>query len=170
MPNSEHLESLTPSRPYSQDDLTWCVQKARYKPRILNFLLVVTPTVWLVQIFGIGYISGFLIYIMIQFDLDYRHRNQRDWHYTTWLISLPAVIGVNQRFQPKRFTLRIFYFFFLVNTFIGTQIFFFYVIQFVKIPIPYTQTSTVAEMIDSEFRLAGTREVYAFTMLDGRVS
>lgn len=145
------------------------MQKAKNFPIIVNFFLIATPEVWIVYIFGVGYVTGFVLYIFVQFDLKYKHRNQRDWHYTTWLIALPAVIAINQRFQPKCYSLRLFYGFILLLAMPAWQIFFFFGIRFIKVPFPRPQISSIAEIIEDEFRLVGSPEVQRLISFDDRV-
>lgn len=168
-PNATFNDNFSHSKRYYQDDLTWCIQKAKNLPMIFNIFVSATPECWLLLIFGVGYTCGFLFYIMIQFDLKYEKRNQRDWHYTTWLISLPSVIGVNQRFQPKSHSLRFFYGFYLVVAMFAWQNIFLLVIPFIKKPIYRPQISTIHEIIKDEFRLAGSTEVHSLISFDERV-
>lgn len=169
-PNATFSTVFKLSRPYVQDDLIWCIQTAKYYPWILNILFAATPECWLTLIFGVGYISGTVIYIMIQFDLKYKHRNQRDWHYTTWLVALPAVIAINQRFRPVYGPLRWFYALLLITMFFLWQIVFFFGIRFIKYPIQRPQISTVQEIIDEEFRLSGSNEVLQLLSSDRKVA
>lgn len=128
-----------------------------------------TPVCWIIIIFGVGYVSGFVIYIMIQFDSEYSHRNQRCWHYTTWLVTLPAVIGINQRFHPKYYPLRLFYGLLLLNSFVIWQIFCYNMIRFMKYPVHRLQISAVSEIIESDFRLSGSTDVLSLISFDQRV-
>lgn len=125
-PNVTTFGITSISRPYSQDDLTWCIQKAKYFPLLISFAFIAKPECWILYIFGVGYTVGFLLYLYVQLDFEYKHGNQRDWHYTTWLISLPIVIGINQRFQPKRQSLRFFYLWCLLCMMMAWQQIFFY--------------------------------------------
>lgn len=93
-PNSVGLKS---SIPYTSDEFTWCVQKAKLIPKYLRICSIAPPEVWCGFIFVYGYGSGFILYLLIQFDKNYAERNNRCWHYTTWLIALPAAIGFSQR-------------------------------------------------------------------------
>lgn len=157
------------SKPYYQDRLMWCTQKARHFPLSLNIWFVMTPTVLLILIFGIGYVSGFVLYIFVQFDLEYQHRNQRDWHYTTWLIMLPAVCGLNQRFHPKYTVLRIFYSFLLTSNACVFFVVFCVGIDFLKIPLQRWQISTINDIAGYEYRLFGSQEVQQMISYDNRV-
>lgn len=136
---------------------------------IFNLFLVGTPECWIILIFGIAYPTGLILYIMIQFDLKYEKRNQRDWHYATWLIALPAVIGINQRFQPKCSPIRIFYGFILIMMIFLWQIVFYFLVRFIKIPYPRPQVSKIVEIIDWEYRLSGPIEVFHLVTMDERV-
>ena len=149
--------------------MTWCVKKASYVHYLLNVFFAATPEVWIIGIFGIGYTAGFVLYLMVQFDLKYENRNQRDWHYTTLLIALPTVIGISPRFHPKSTSLRIFYCFFLLACVAVWQILLFLGLKFIKIPVLKHQVSTTAEIIDWEYRLAGSTEVLGLTSFDDRV-
>lgn len=137
---------------------------------LVNTFLAATPASWLTLIFGVGYGSGLLLYIMIQFDLEYEHRNHRDWHYTTWLIALPAVIGVNQRFHPKHSAIRLYYGLMLLVMMVVWQSLFWYGFPFFQDPTQFAQTATVDEIVEDEFRLVGSTEVLSLISHDSRVS
>lgn len=106
---------------------------------------------------------------MIQFDLEYKQRNRRDWHYTTWLIVLPTVVGLSQRYQPKHFVLRLFYGYMLLVFMLAWLRSFLYGLRFVKYPNQFHQLSTIAEIVDYEFRLAGSADVLDLISFDERV-
>lgn len=163
------MDFLSFSKPYYQDELIWCIQRAKYYPWVINILWAATPECWILLIFGVGYISGFVIYIMIQFDVKYKNRNQRDWHYTTWLVALPAVIAVNQRFRPTYWPLRMFYWLLLITMVVLWQIILFHCVRFIKIPILRPQISSINEIIEDEFRLVGSNEVLQLISSDDRV-
>lgn len=169
-PHSTFPDTLAISQPYYQDNLIWCIQRAKNVSWMWNIFLAATPECWLTLIFGVGYISGAVIYIMIQFDSKYKRRNQRDWHYTTWLIALPAVIAINQRFQPTYGPLRVFYVLLLLTMFILWQIILFFGVRFIKFPVQRHQISTIHEIIDDDFRLAGSDTVFQLISHDERVN
>lgn len=169
LPNFASSVDFTYSRPYRQDSLVWCVQRAKLYSLLLNFFFIGTPEAWVMYIFGVGYGIGFVIYLMIQFDLEYTNRNSRCWHYCTWLIALPLVIGVNQRFHPKYIPLRIFYALSLFIMMLAWQRIFFKGLDFMMYPYRKTQLSTVSEIIEGNFRLAGSPEVLSWAMVDDRV-
>lgn len=157
------------SRPYFQDDFTWCIQKSKNYPMIINAFLAVAPECYFILIFGVAYGIGFMIYIMLQFDLKYDQRNRRDWHYTLILITLPGIIGFNQRFKPKSTSLRMFYGFILIMMLFIWQIVYFKAIRFIKIPVQRPQISTIDGITNHEYHLYGSPEVKTFISFDKRV-
>lgn len=161
--------NLIMSRAYYQDDLTWCIQRAPFYSYMVNFLFLADPECWILIIFGVGYVGGFLLYIGIQFDMEYKRRNQHDWHYTTILIMLPAVIGVNLRYQPGFFTLKIILFVISMACIVHWQIFLFKLVRFIKIPIRHAQIATIDEIVTMDFRLAGSEDVLSLISFDQRV-
>lgn len=136
---------------------------------IINAFLAVAPECYFILIFGITYGVGFMIYIMIQFDLKYVQRNRRDWHYTLILITLPGIIGFNQRFKPKSTSLRMFYGFILIMMLFIWQIVYFKAIRFIKVPMQRPQISTIDSIVNHEYNLYGSIEVKTFISFDKRV-
>lgn len=169
-PNSTTLSVFAGSRPYLQDEFTWCVQKSKTYPMIINAFLAVSPTCWFILIFGIAYGLTLLIYIMVQFDLKDNHRNKRDWHYILIMITIPAIVGLNQRFKPKSTSLRFFYAFILIMMLFIWQIVYFKAIRFIKVPMQRPQISTIDGITSHSFNLCGSHEVKAFIQFDERVS
>lgn len=168
-PNVSFLEDFTLSTAYYQDDFTWCVQRSKFYPVILNFFLIATPECFILIIFGVGYVTGLILYAIIQLDVEYKYRNQRDWHYTTLLIMLPAVIGVNQRYKPKHFAIKILYFVIIVACVVHWQLFFYALIHYFQTPLHRPQISTINEIIENGFRLCGSSEVLSLISFDEKV-
>lgn len=137
---------------------------------IINAFLALSPSCWCIIIFGIVYVIAVMIYVMIQFDLNYEKRNQCDFHYTLMFITLPAVIGFNQRFKPKSMPLRIFYGFIVLMMIILWQIVYFKGIRFIKVPVQRHQIATIEEMAKHDFQLSGSAEVKTLISFDERVS
>lgn len=169
IPNLYAMGILSISRPYYQDDLTWCVQKSKNYPMIINLLSAATPECWFLMIFGVGGISALIMYFMIQFDLNYEMRNNHNLVHMIVLVALPALIGINQRFHPKFMPLRIFYGFLILIMVFAWQSIFLLGWRFFSVPAQRPQTSTVDELIDYDFRLAGSVDAFAFISQENRV-
>lgn len=157
------------SRAYYQDRLSWCIHKAKNYPQLFNFFLIATPECWIIFIFGVGYGFGLLVFILVQFDLKYKQGNLRDWHYTTFLVALPTVIGLNQRFLPTSTSLRYLYAYVAICCVLVLPVIFKQLLEQLKIPMQRYQISTIEEMCDYDFRLAGSAEVKALLPHDNRV-
>lgn len=158
------------SYPYFSDDFTWCVQNANYVSFLLFIFVVMSPTVWVMIFFGFGYTTSTLLYLLIQFDEKYEQRNRRDWHYTTLLIALPAVLGINQQFKPKSGIIRIIYGSWLLTALFGVQMVFVYLVQYIQIRIPKHQVATVNEIVDYNYGLMGSQQVQNLVWTDEKVS
>lgn len=168
-PNITSPDDFTITRPYFQDDLTWCIQKSKNVSWFISLFLAAAPECWVLMIFGVGYFSMLVIYIMIQFDLKYNHRNSRDIHYLTLSVVLTALIGTNQRFHPKWFPLRLFYGYLLLVMVFAWQTFFLLGWPHFKNPGHYAQITTVNEIIADGYRLAGSIEVHSMILHDQKV-
>lgn len=158
------------STPYMQDELTWCVRKADKMSWLSTFMTGTSASVWITLVFGYGYGSGFVLYLMLQFDKGYRQRNNRDWHYTTILIALPTFIGISQRFHPKAWTARIFYGCMLLGMFAFTQIGTTYLFKFFQVRFPKHQIATIDELASNDYTLMGSSRVRNLIRLNEQVS
>ncbi len=147
---------------YESDDLTWCLPKSKIMPKFLSAMFILTPAAWFAVIFGFGYSCGLLLYLLIQFDLKYERRNDCDWHHTTWLVTLPAVIGLSPNFKPVKGTVRVFFIFVLVIAFFFFQIFFSRAFDVVYSEIPWHQIASLNEIMDEDFNFAGSLEAFNF--------
>ncbi len=145
---------------YESDDLTWCVQKAEMMPMFLSLMLAATSGAWTLFIFGYIYPCGFLLYLLIQFDLKYKRRNFCNWHHTTGLLVLPAVIGISPNFQPVKGTVRIFFAFVLVTAFFFFQIIFTRTYELIHRRIPWHQVSSFNEIMENDFSFIGSLEAF----------
>lgn len=168
-PNVSLLNQFTISTAYYQDDLIWCIQRSAYFSKLFTFFLIATYECWILTIFGVGYCGSLLLYILIQFDLKYKYRNKHDWHYSLFQIIMPAIIGLNLRYQPQRFLLKFLYFIIAFICVPHWHIFFYAMIRFQIVPIHKYQISTINEIIEKEFRLSGSSEVRNLILFDPKV-
>lgn len=116
--------------------------------------------VWFGIVFGYVYVSGFVLYLLIPYDLDYNERNKRDWHYTTWLIALPAIIGISPKYKPVSGTIRMFYSCVLICAMILFQLAFSRIYEFLHLDIPRHQVSSFREIVENNFHLMGSQEAF----------
>lgn len=159
---------LNSSLSYCSDDYTWCVQAAKYLPLPISFFRIMTPAVW-VLVIGLGYVNGLVIYFFVQMDPDPENR-RLDLNHTTYLISLPAWIGLSQRFYPKHWPLRLYYMITLMYGMIFFAIVLSFVSEFGEKRIRAYQIHTIGEFIDMGFRLAGSATILKKIQMQEMVS
>lgn len=145
---------LKSSLSYDSDDYTWCVQKAKYLPLWISFFGIAPPAVWF-AVFGLGYVNGFVLFFFVQLDPKPEIR-KLDLNHTLYLIALPSWIGFSQRFYPKHWPLRLYYMITLIYGMIFTALGLYYLLDFSIKRFRADQIHKIAELIDLDFRLAGT--------------
>lgn len=163
------MTNYVASVPYHQDEWIWCIQKARRIPIFLNYFLMAPPGIWLTVVFIFGYFVGTIFYFLVQFDLSDEHRNDRDWHYFVFLVTLPAIIGYSARYQPKVWFVRLYYVMLLVFSMpimIAVNTYFY---NFMKVQFYHHQMSSVQEILGNKFRFVGSEDVLHVISLDEMV-
>lgn len=154
---SHTFENFDSSIAYHSDDITWCVQRAKFLPLAISFFRIATPSVWLLVV-GLAYVNGFIIYFFVQFDTKPKH-HKFDLHYALVLISLPSWIGVSQTFNPKYWPLRLYYFTTVLFGMLVFASFSFELITRGQIRLRFRQTNSIDNIVDMKFRLAGSSDV-----------
>lgn len=147
------------SIPYYNDDLTWCIKVAEEYPSYSRIFLMGTPTVFLIFVLVFGYFTSFLAYIFIQFDRKYAQRNNRDFHYIFFLVTLPTFFGTSQRFNPHHALLRFIYGYLSLCCIFYTQITLAHMFHFLKLEILHPQMNTIDALVENNFGLVGSRTV-----------
>lgn len=105
------------------------------------------------------------MYVLIPYDLDYKERNKRDWHYTTYLVALPAIIGISPNYHPVSGTIRTLYSCVLICAMILFQLALSCIYEFLHLDIPKHQISSFRELDEYNFNLMGSQE--AFNLVSG---
>lgn len=159
-PNRTISSNFILSSPYMQDNLTWCLQKATAKSWIMSFMTAISPATWILLLLGPIYGTSCILYLMMQFDRNYEQRNNRDWHYTVILIALPMLTGLNQRFQPKSWSIRVFYGCMVLSMFAFAQIGATFTFKYIKLQFPTYQMATVEELARNEMILMGSEHAW----------
>lgn len=157
------------SVPYLQDDLVWCIQKAKNYPLIYQWLLISDKYGWFCGVFLYGYGCGTVLYILISLDKHLNKGKTYDFHYVIWQITLTAFFTMAPKFKPSNTIVRIFYGMMLTTgLFISIMVgVFFY--KFLNYPQQKHQITTTDEIVDNNFRLVGTQKVLELIEFDSRV-
>lgn len=151
------------------DNWTWCIQKSKDYPKIVQVFMLVSRDCWLITIFMYGIGSSLIIYIWIQFDERFSCRNYRDIHYILLIVLLPSYIGSPSTFKPIHGPLRLYYGMILITgvLMVTAQMAHFY--KFAHRAVPRYQIKTIDEIVDGNFRLAGTRQMQNLIKNDSKV-
>lgn len=102
-----------------------------------------------------GYLNGFILYFMFQFDQN-PYWIRKDLHYTIICIALPAFIGNSQMYRPRNTMVMIFIGLMLIEGIIVSALWNGFLIRVISHPIQGMQTQAIAEIIADDFRLVGT--------------
>lgn len=146
---------FTASTSYYSDDYTWCIKRSTLLPLELNLFHVCSIIIWFLIVLHV-IVQSVVLNILLQFDRDYAKRDYRDWIYVFLFVSMPAVIGVSQRFHPKHTLLRIYYGLNLLCGVIIVAYLLTFGYSFLKRSIWSYQIHTVAELVANDFRCFGT--------------
>lgn len=150
-------EHFTSSLSYVSDDYTWCVQRAKFLPLWVSFFRIASPNVWIACV-GLGFVNGIILFLFVQFDSKPENR-RLDLHHTIYLISLPAWIGISQRFYPKHWPLRLYYMITLIYGMIFFAIAMNFLLEYTGVEVRAYQIHKIAELIATKFRLFGTAAI-----------
>lgn len=128
-----------------------------------------SPVIWFLVVFGSGYLFATVLYLLIPFDTEYEQRNRRDWHYTA-LIVVATIAGMNQRFHPRAWTVRLVYWTVLIGNVFYIQVAGVFYYNFLKIQHTDHQIATVDEIVSNRFVLMGVPLVQRMVVADKRVT
>lgn len=135
---------------------------------MIRFFSLADPYCWILILcapFGVG----LFLYVLIQFDIEDKHRNHRNFHYIMIMIILPGITGINQRYNPNHQMLRLLTFYCSAIFVLGWVVFFFQLLRFIKVPVQFAQISTAADLVDNRFRLSGSNNVFSLITTDKMV-
>lgn len=149
----------TVSIPYDYDDIIFCIQRSKIIPKYLNIVNILPPEMWFTMIFiGIFFI-GIIAYLVVQFDSGVKRRNQMDLNYIMIIHLMSSFFSNAHDFKPKTAWLRILHTIIIVISLVFQGIVGVSLYQYMKEDMFYHQITTLREIVDSNFRLAGSPEV-----------
>ncbi len=154
---------LSPSIPFFQDDLTFCVAKAKLAPTIWNVFVIFDSTMWLTTSF-ILFLTTIVIHFYVKFEDVYR-----DNIFWSFLIALRFTITQYAHYSPRKFFIKIFIALFL---FYGMHINAAYsssLIQVLTRPVYEDQIQNVRDAINSNFQFKGGENTLVFFEKDDKV-
>lgn len=147
-----------------QDDLTWCVSKAKAIPRWKNGYLI-TKDVRLI-------VSGTIMFILVHFIVFMFTAFEEKAHdfWFSLLVTVQCLINFSSTFNPKKSTSRFYFTWALVAAFWLIQIFCGFLISFNQRILYEDQINTHDELTEKNFRLAGDPHVFDYLTAKNVVS
>ncbi|CRK87351.1 CLUMA_CG001153, isoform A, partial [Clunio marinus] len=104
---------VSPSIPYYQDDITWCVAKAKFAQTWLNVFIIFNLTTWFIIIFTLVASSVFL------YAIAYFTKQTKENFTWVFLITVTLSTGQYGHYWPNRSSIR---FFLIILYFYGLHI------------------------------------------------
>lgn len=137
---------------YLQDDVTLCVKQARQYPQWTNVLFIIRDYhTWMV-----GAILFIWAIILLYLTTTFESRPMDAWESITF--SFQTMLGVSSHsFKPKGIIMRILYIGALFIQLLIVTIYSAYYFSFITRTIFEKQISTIQEIIDSNYRIYGSR-------------
>lgn len=144
------------SAAYAQDDMTWCVGRAKAIHRWKNVYYIpkdietytIGALMYIATIFGAYFLTTFE-----KKPLDLFH---------CAILSVQTLTGQSSTFNPKRFVMRFFYVMFLLIAFWLTQFFCAFLVTFMSSVLYETQIASIDKIIGHGFQLAGDPDVVKY--------
>lgn len=141
---------------FMQVERTWCVSRAQPIPVWLNMWQITTQSIWYLALFTI-YLEGLILYLLMRYE---RHHMKKDYNYCVLMIALSAFTGMSHIiYRPKSTPMRFFIALMLLTGILISTVWNCFLIKVLTRPIYDAQVSTVAELMEKDFRLVGSFNV-----------
>lgn len=148
-------KNLIDSQVYFQDDVTWCVQKAKGRPKWTQILLVADWKIFLC-IFGAVFPTIWVLYVLSGFE-------RRPLDVWTAAFSIIRSIGLSSStFYPERNSMRFTYFLLLILCFFVSSVWCSFMFIIITSPFNEHQISNSEEIVNANFRLVAEEETKQF--------
>lgn len=144
------------SEPYMQDDVTWCVSRAKPTPRWQNILYIPKDT--------LTYTSGGIMYIITIFGayIFTTFEERPVDFFRCAILSVLTLTGQSSTFNPKRMCLRYLSVYFTFVSFWLVQFFGAFLLTYLSSVLYESQISTINEIRYRGFQLAGNPSVLEY--------
>lgn len=142
------------SAPYFQDDITWCVSRAKEIPRWKNIYYItqdVETYTWGAIMYIMTIICAYFLTTFEETPLDF---------FQCMILSVQTVTALTSTFRPKGLLMRFHYGQFLIIPFWLTQIFSAFLITFTPRILYEVQINSFEDITRNHFRLAGNGRVF----------
>lgn len=141
--------------PFIQDDITWCVSRAKPIPVWLNMWQITSETIWCLAFITV-YLEGLIIYLLMRYERGHVGFMKKDFHYCVLMMAMSAFTGMsNITYRPKSKQLSLFVGLLLITGILISTIWNCFLIKVLTRPIYQKQVTTIKELMENDFRLAG---------------
>lgn len=147
------IHNFRPTKPYSRDDITWCVKSAAPMPLWLSIFVVYNHiSIPFIFIF-IFFIATWLLFALLAFEA-------KPWTVTlTGTNGFRIVLGQSFKCDAQKITTRFFISLSVLGSLVVSIAFTSFYTAFMITPKPANQVGTFHDIIASNFRLTGELEV-----------
>lgn len=141
---------------YYNDDLTWCISRAKPFPVWLNMWRVGSLICWILG-FLIVYLNGTVVFFLLKYEKDHQGFMKKDLHYTILQMALPTFTGTaqNMSYRPKSIILMIYIGIMLSTGILISIAWNCFLVKALSHPFQGTQINTISQIINDDFRFVG---------------
>lgn len=93
------------SFPYMNDDLTWCVQKAKLLPQYMIVMKVYNTSLWII-VFSLAFSISVIFYLLLSIP---KNEKLIDYNQTFFTVMLPLFVNLTAYYEPKSIPMRMIY-------------------------------------------------------------
>lgn len=97
-------QNMIRTKPFMNDDLTFCVSRSKSFPAYLNVMRTYSPIMW-IFIFVLSYINSAILYVALKFS---KNEKKIDFFYCNLLVSHRLFMNSPINLKPKSTWLRIY--------------------------------------------------------------
>lgn len=154
-PSWHEAHDFVDSHAYFQDDVTWCVQKAKKRAKWKQLWLLADWNVFL------GISGGILALTLIVYAFTGFEKRPLDMWASAFVV-IRVNTSVESTFKPKRNSARLLYCYFLHASFFFMAVFGSFLFITITATFNEHQISNFGEIVTANFRLAAEREMKRF--------
>lgn len=153
--HSTHSPHLIDSLAYFQNDVTWCVQKAKGIAKWKTIFKVADPIVM-----ACISVAAFFVTSSVWMFLGFEKPSRDIW--SAALLTTASIAATPYKIKPKKTSVRIFYLYLLIMSFLGASVLVSFLFAISTHPMYEHQIANFEEVISKKIHLAAERETKDF--------
>lgn len=140
--------------PYYEDDYTWCVARAKVRPKWQNFYHIIRDDIVFVVMTIVAIIAHVLIFLLSAFE-----RKPLDlWKVVCYFASTMYNLGGS--FEPQNHRIRFLIAIYLMICLWLDTIFIAFIIKFCSTSFTEKQVRTTTELVEHNYKLLASKELF----------